>query len=65
MLRLAAAKLQGDPSSAALRLMDCLFSSEEMVNGNPSGQTKSADVDRVATIQKLDETRMKYLLGMS
>ena len=42
-LRLANAKLQSDPGNAALKLMDCV---QEMVNGNPSGVTKSKDDDR-------------------
>ena len=35
-LKLATAKLQPDAASAALRLMDCLFSPEKMVNSKPS-----------------------------
>ena len=36
-LKLANAKLQKDAGSAALKLMDCVFTTAEMVNGNPSG----------------------------
>ena len=62
-LRLAAAKLHRDPSTVALKLLECLFSTTELVNGNPSGQTKSNDPDRLASIQKLDEVRMQYIYG--
>ena len=62
-LRLANAKLQPDPGSAALKLMDCLFTAEEMVNGNPSGNTKSNDPIRKASIVPLDSHRMQYLYG--
>lgn len=62
-LRLANAKLQPDPGSAALKLMDCLFATEEMVNGNPSGNTKSNDPIRKATIVPLDPRRMQYIYG--
>ena len=64
-LRLAAAKLQPDAASCALRLLDCLFHAEELVNGNPSGFTNSKDPDRLTTIQKLDQVRMKYIYGES
>ena len=63
-LKLANAKLQSDPGSAALKLMDCLFESHEMVNGNPSGTTKSKDVVRQETIKLLDPVRMKFIYGM-
>ena len=45
-LKLANAQLQTDPNTAALKLMDCVFTIEEMVNGNPSGVTKPKDPDR-------------------
>ena len=63
-LRLANAKLQGDASSAALKLMDCLFSAEEMVNGNPSGSTNSKDPTRQTTIKPLDARKMAYIYGV-
>ena len=63
-LKLANAKLQSDPGSAALKMMDCLFSTEELVNGNPSGITKSKDSNRRATVQVLDPERMKRIFGM-
>lgn len=62
-LRLANAKLQSDPGAAALKLMDTLFTTEEMVNGNPSGNTKSQDPVRRASITPLDPFRMKYIFG--
>ena len=49
-MKLATAKLHPDAASAALKLMDCLFSAEEMVNSNPSGVSKSKDAARIATI---------------
>lgn len=60
-LRLAQAKLQAEPSKAALKLLSCLFDPEELVNGNPSGSTNSKDVHRQQTIKKLDAGRMNYL----
>ena len=63
-MRLANAKLQADPGSAALKLMDCIFSTKEMVNGNPSGVTRSKDEARQRTIQALDPQRMRFIDGM-
>ena len=63
-LKLQSAKLQGDPSKCALQLMSCLFSVEELVNGNPSGHTNSKDDIRKKTIKKLDPERIKYISGM-
>ena len=60
-LRLAHSKLMPDPHHAALKMMDCLFAIEEMVNGNPSGNTKSANPDRKSTIFPLDASKMKYI----
>ncbi len=62
--KLAQAKLQTDPSKAALKLLACLFSPEELVNGNPTGSTNSKDVHRQETIKKLDTARMQYLKGI-
>ena len=62
-LKLAQAKLQNDPSKAALKLLSCLFDTEELVNGNPTGSTNSKEEQRQATIKKLDPDRMKYLQG--
>ena len=45
---------------AALKMMDCLFSTEELVNGNPSGNTKSLDENRIATIVPLKD-KMQYI----
>lgn len=59
-MRLANAKLQSDPGSAALKLMDCIFSTKEMVNGNPSGVTRST---RQRTIQALDPEKMRFIDG--
>ena len=62
-LKLAQAKLQNDPSKAALKLLSCLFDTEVLVNGNPTGSTNSKEEQRQATIKKLDPDRMKYLQG--
>ena len=60
-VRLQNAKLQQDAGSAALKFMDCLFSTEEMVNGNPSGVTRSKDTARQRTIKQLDPEKMRYI----
>ena len=62
-LKLANAKLQKDASSCGLKLLDCLFTTEELGNCNPSGNTKSNDPARKATISPLDPVRMKYIYG--
>ena len=43
--------------------MSCLFSTEEMINGNPSGVTNSKDPVRRRTIKKLDTNRMAYIIS--
>lgn len=63
MLKVVNAKLQSNPVSAALKMMDSPFSTEELVNGNPSGITKSRDSIRRATVQALDPGRIKYIFG--
>lgn len=63
-MKLANAKLQSEPGTAALKLMDCVFTTEEMVNSNPSGITKSKDPARQKTIRALDPIKMKYIDGM-
>ena len=63
-LRLAKAKLCASAEAAALKLMDCVFSTEELVNGNPSGRTKSHDPSRQQTIRMLDPAKMRYIDGM-
>ena len=60
-VRLQNAKLQSDAGGAALKLMDCLFSTEELVNGNPSGVTHSKDAARQKTIKRLDPEKMRYI----
>ena len=64
-LKLQTAKLQSDPSKCALQLMSCIFSPEELVNGNPSCVTNSKDEVRRKTIKQLDPMRMKYISGRS
>ena len=63
-VKLAHAKLQPDAGNAALKLMNCVFTTEELVNGNPSGITKSKDPTRQRTIRPLDGAKMKYINGM-
>ena len=63
-VRLANAKLQPDASSAALKLMGCVFSTEKMVNSNPSGVTRSKDETRQRTIRPLDSAKMRYIDSM-
>ena len=58
LVKLANAKLQSDPGTAALKLMDCVF------NSNPSGVTKSKDVARQKNIRPLDPIKMKYIDGV-
>ena len=62
-MKLANAKLQGDPGTAALKLMDCVFTTHELVNSNPSGVTKSKDTTRQKTIKRLDPAKMQYIDG--
>lgn len=60
-LKLQSAKLQCDPSKCGLQLLGCLFSPEELVNGNPSGITNSKDEMRQKSIKKLDPLRITYI----
>ena len=62
-LHLVQAKLQPDPTRAALKLLAVLFSAEELVNGNPNGTTNSKDHHRQQTIRKLDPKRLSYTEG--
>lgn len=61
-VKLANAKLQPDAGTTALKLMDCVFSTSEMVNGNPSGVTRSKDEIRQRTIQALDAQKMRFIV---
>ena len=63
-LKLQSAKLQSKPARCALQLLSCLFSDEELVNGNPSGNANSKEEARIKTIQKLDPNRLCYISGM-
>lgn len=63
-LRLAQAKMLGEPSKAALKLLACLFTPEELVNGNPTGTTNSKDIHRQQTVKTLDLERMRYIEGI-
>ena len=62
-LKLANALVQPNPRAMALKLMACLFTKEELVNGNPSGETSSKSEQRKRTIQKLDTSIMGYIEG--
>ena len=44
-LKLATALIQPTPVAMALKLMSCLFTTEELVNGNPSGLSKFNNAD--------------------
>ena len=57
------AKLANKPDAAALKLMECVFSTEELVNSNPSGVTKSRDPMRQQTIKMLEPRKMKFING--
>ena len=60
-LKLTKVKLQSDPGSSALEKMDYLFTTEELVNGNPFGVTMSKDANRKVTVQVLDTEQMKFI----
>ena len=62
-LKLQSAKLHRKPGKCALQMLDCLFSTDELVNGNPSGLTNSKDEARRKTIKQLDPERIKYICG--
>lgn len=62
-VRLANAELQPDAGSAVLKLMDCVISVAEMVNGNPSGVTCSKDETHQKTICPLDAQKMSGMIG--
>lgn len=55
--------LNKDHGKCALQMMSCLFTLEELVNGNPSGNTKSKDENRKESVRKLDPDRIKYICG--
>ena len=60
----ANAKLQKDASSAALKLMDCVFTTAELVNSNLSGQTNSKDSVRERTVHALNPAKMQFISGV-
>ena len=60
-VRLANAKLQPDAGSAALKLMDCVFSSR---NGQRESFRCSKDETRQKTIRPLDAQKVRYIDGM-
>ena len=62
-LKLSQAKQYDVPEKAALKLLACLFSPEELVNGNLTGVTNSKDEVRQKTIKKLNIQRVEYLKG--
>ena len=62
-LKYQSAILPKDAGKCALQLLDCLFDTTELVNGNPSGQTNSKDPARKLSIRQLDPDRMKYIYG--
>ena len=50
-------------SKCALKLLECLYSFEDLAHGNPSGITTAKNDARKNTIEKLDPVRMKYIQG--
>ena len=57
--------MEKEPCKAALKLLSCLFTPEELVNGNLSGVTNSKESQHQSTITKLDPARIKYIEGNS
>ena len=62
-LKLQSAKIHNDAGKCAQKMLSCLFTPVELVNGNPSGVTNSKDEVRRKTIKKLDPQRIKYICG--
>lgn len=62
-LMLQAAKLHTEPGKCALAMMSCLFTAEELVNGNPAGVSNSKDEARKKGIKQLDPIRIRYIQG--
>ena len=44
--------------------MECVFSTEELVNCNPSGITKLRDTMRQQTIKMLEPAKIKFIDSM-
>ena len=61
-VKLASTKLQSDPGTAALKVMDGAFTTHEMVNAYPCGITKSKDVARQKTFDHLTQLRCNILM---
>jgi len=61
-LKLQNAKQQDSEALFALKLLNCLFTGKEFVNGNPTSITNSKDKTRKATIKQLNPKRMEYML---
>jgi hypothetical protein len=64
-LKLATAMIQTTPGQMALKLMACMFSKEEIVNGTPTGTTTSKEERRIRTVQQLDPAVMEFIEGMN
>ena len=62
-LKYQSAILHKSPGKCALQLLDCLFSTKELVNGNPNGQTRSKEEGRKNNITQLDPIRIQYICG--
>ena len=60
-LKLATALIQPTPQQMALKLMNALFTKEELVNGTPTGSTTSKEARRIETVKKLDPAILKVL----
>ena len=57
----SSAKELDNADKSALKLLEILFTPEELVNGNLTGSTTSKDEWRKATVQKLAEDRIKII----
>ena len=62
-LKLATALIQSMPQQMALKLMNALFTKEELLNGTPTGSTMSKEARRIETVKKLDPAIMQYIEG--
>jgi len=62
-LKYQSALLHNDEGKCAQKLLDLLFDTAELVNGNPSGHTNSTDPARQKGIKRLCESPISYICG--
>ena len=60
-LKLQAAKLHSDAGKCGLAMMSCIFTPDELVNGNLAGVSNSKEEARKKGIKQLDPNRMKFI----